>query len=89
MLMRIAVATIATVALNVVAVEGWWRFASFLVVYLIIGYDILYEAVEGIVHGEVFDENFPICTFSHLRLSSFWGLRSSALCPNATIQSTL
>ena len=58
MLMRIAVATIATVALNVVAVEGWWRFASFLVVYLIIGYDILYEAVEGIVHGEVFDENF-------------------------------
>ena len=58
MLMRIAVAIVATVALNVVAVEGWWRFASFLVVYLIIGYDILYEAVEGIVHGEVFDENF-------------------------------
>ena len=58
MLMRIAVAIVATVALNVVAIGGWWRFASFLVVYLIIGYDILYEAVEGIVHGEVFDENF-------------------------------
>ena len=58
MLMRIAVAIVATVALNVVAIGGWWRFASFLVVYLIIGYDILPEAVEGIVHGEVFDENF-------------------------------
>ena len=58
MLMRIAVAIVATVALNVVAIGGWWRFASFLVVYLIIGYDILHEAVEGIVHGEVFDENF-------------------------------
>ena len=58
MLMRIAVAIVATVALNVVAIGGWWRFASFLVVYIIIGYDILHEAVEGIVHGEVFDENF-------------------------------
>ncbi|MDD7074518.1 MAG: HAD-IC family P-type ATPase [Prevotella sp.] len=58
MLMRISVAIVATVALNVVAIGGWWRFASFLVVYIIIGYDILYEAVEGIVHGEVFDENF-------------------------------
>ena len=58
MLMRIAVAIVATVALNVVAIGGWWRFASFLVVYIIIGYDILHEAVEGIVYGEVFDENF-------------------------------
>ena len=32
MLMRIAVAIVATVALNVVAIGGWWRFASFLVV---------------------------------------------------------
>ena len=30
----------------------------FLVVYLIIGYDILKESVEGILHGDVFDENF-------------------------------
>ena len=57
MLVRIVVTIIATVALHFTEIEGWWRFAAFLVVYLIIGYDILREAAEGILHGEVFDEN--------------------------------
>lgn len=38
-----------------------WKITStalYLVCYLIIGFDILKEAVEGIMHGEVFDENF-------------------------------
>ena len=30
----------------------------YIVIYLIIGYDILHESIEGILHGEVFDENF-------------------------------
>ena len=58
MLVRIVVTIVATVALHFAEIEGWWRFAAFLVVYLIIGYDILREAAEGILHGEVFDENF-------------------------------
>ena len=58
MLVRIVVTIVATVALHFTEIEGWWRFAAFLVVYLIIGYDILREAAEGILHGEVFDENF-------------------------------
>ena len=58
MLVRIVVTIVATVALHFAELEGWWRFAAFLVVYLIIGYDILREAAEGILHGEVFDENF-------------------------------
>ena len=57
MLVRIVVTIVATVALHLTEIEGWWRLAAFLVVYLIIGYDILREAAEGILHGEVFDEN--------------------------------
>ena len=57
MLVRIVVTIVATVALHFTEIEGWWRFAAFPVVYLIIGYDILREAAEGILHGEVFDEN--------------------------------
>lgn len=34
------------------------RLGLFMIPYLIIGYDILKKAVLGIVHGEVFDENF-------------------------------
>lgn len=34
------------------------RLALFLIPYLIIGYDILRKAFLGVIHGEVFDENF-------------------------------
>lgn len=41
------------------------NFAVFLVPYLVIGWDIVYKAVRGIVNGQVFDENFlmAIATF--------------------------
>lgn len=34
------------------------QIALFLIPYIVIGYDILREAFENILHGEVFDENF-------------------------------
>jgi len=34
----------------------------FLAVYLIIGWDVLWKAVRNIMHGQVFDENFLMCT---------------------------
>ena len=34
------------------------RLVLFLVAYLIVGFEVLKEAVENIVHGEIFDENF-------------------------------
>lgn len=34
------------------------KFALFMVPYLVIGYDILRKAFLGVIHGEVFDENF-------------------------------
>lgn len=64
MLTRIIVTGVLMVALSLVDVEtlpfGQWQkgLLYYLVVYLIIGYDILKESVEGIVHGDVFDENF-------------------------------
>ncbi len=58
MLTRIIIALVMTVGLQFVEVEGWIRLVLYLVVYLIIGFDILKKAWLGIIHGRVFDENF-------------------------------
>ena len=57
-LCRIAVAAILLAALHFNPAEGILKLILYLIPYLIIGYDILRKAVLGIVHGEVFDENF-------------------------------
>ena len=48
--------------------DGWNKivlFVIYLVLYLVIGYDIVYKAARNISHGQVFDENFlmMIATF--------------------------
>ena len=58
MLRRILVSAALMVGLLFVPATGWMRFALWLVPYLIIGWDILYDAVRGIINGQVFDENF-------------------------------
>ena len=56
---RIIIAALLTLVFCFLPVENFYfRLALFLIPYLIIGYDILKKAVMGIVHGEVFDENF-------------------------------
>lgn len=57
-LFRIIVAAALMMALHFVPVEGYLRFGLYLIPYLVIGYDILRKAILGILHGEVFDENF-------------------------------
>lgn len=57
-LYRIIIAGILMVGLHFVPVEGYFRFGLYLIPYVIIGYDILRKAALGIIHGEVFDENF-------------------------------
>lgn len=57
-LYRIIISGILIIVLHFVPIQGYARFALYLVPYLIIGYDILRKAVLGIAHGEVFDENF-------------------------------
>lgn len=58
MLLRIVLATALLIALNCVSLSGIWRLASYLIAYLIIGYDILTKAGKGIINRQVFDENF-------------------------------
>ncbi|MDE6845774.1 MAG: cadmium-translocating P-type ATPase [Lachnospiraceae bacterium] len=58
-LVRIIISAVLVIGLQFISVDDpYIRLALFMVPYLIIGYDILKKAILGIVHGEVFDENF-------------------------------
>ena len=57
-LVRIIVAAELYIFLHFVPLEGIWLGLLYLIPYAVIGYDILRKAVLGIMHGEVFDENF-------------------------------
>ena len=42
--------------------RGWlFPFALYLIVYFVIGYDVLWKAIRNISHGQIFDENFLMC----------------------------
>ncbi|MBS6953962.1 MAG: cadmium-translocating P-type ATPase [Enterocloster asparagiformis] len=58
MLVRIVTAAVMLIALNFIPLAGPLRLAFYLIVYLIIGYDILRKAGKGILNRQVFDENF-------------------------------
>ena len=58
MLIRILITAAMLVALYIIPVTGWLRLALYLATYLVIGYDILKKAGQGIANGRVFDENF-------------------------------
>ena len=58
-LIRIIIAALLTAVFCFLPAENpYVRLVLFLIPYLVIGYDILRKAVLGILHGEVFDENF-------------------------------
>ena len=57
-LIRIVISAVLLVILSQLPIEGWLRFALFMIPYLIIGYDILKKAGKGIMNRQVFDENF-------------------------------
>ena len=73
MLLRILAAALLWVVLELVPTPEYAQLALYLIPYLIIGYDILRKAVLGIVHGEIFDENFlmAIATVGALALGSY------------------
>lgn len=58
MLKRIIIAGILMIALQFVPITGVLKLICFLVVYGIIGYDILWKSWKGICNKQVFDENF-------------------------------
>lgn len=43
---------------SIAPAEGWLQLCGYLAIYLLIAWDVLWEAVENILHGEIFDENF-------------------------------
>ncbi len=61
-LARILVAGVLLVA-AVLTPESWglWRLPIFLIPYFVVGWDVLWEAICNIAHGEIFDENFLMC----------------------------
>lgn len=63
--------------------EGGWLFpfALYLVIYLVIGYDVLWRAVTNICHGQVFDENFLMCiaTVGAFALAIYRGVTGQAI----------
>ena len=58
MLIRILITIVLLVTLNLVHLKGLVNLGLYLVVYLVIGYDILRKAGKGILNKRVFDENF-------------------------------
>lgn len=72
-LLRLILAAVLIVAVSFLPVTGWLRLILSLIPYLIIGYDILLDAVHGILSGQVFDENFlmAIATVGAMALGKY------------------
>lgn len=58
LLVRIGVSAALIGLFYFLPLDGWLKLALYLIPYFIVGFGTLKEAAEGIVHGEVFDENF-------------------------------
>lgn len=73
-LIRIIVSAILLIVCCVIPFTNpYVKFIAFMVPYFVIGYDILKKAVLGIIHGEVFDENFlmAVATVGAIALSDY------------------
>ena len=58
MLFRILLSAVLLVIVQLIPADGWLKFGLHMVPYLIIGYDILWDALRGLFNGRLFDENF-------------------------------
>ena len=58
MLLRILISAALLIAAALLPLSGPARLIVFLVPYFAIGWDVLWEAIVNIAHGQVFDENF-------------------------------
>ena len=76
-LWRIIIAAVLLIILHFLPVKGMALFGLYLIPYLVIGHDILRKAALGILHGEVFDENFlmAVATVGAMALAVYEELR--------------
>ena len=58
MLTRILITAAMLIALKFIPLTGIPQLIAYLMVYLVISYDILRKAARGIINGQAFDENF-------------------------------
>lgn len=72
-LIRIIAAAALMILFSLLPVEGYVRFAFFMIPYLIISYDILRKAGKGILNRQVFDENFlmAVATIGAIALGDY------------------
>ena len=57
-LLRIGLAALLLAGAALLPVEGLWKALAYALPWLVIGWDVLWDAVRGIAHGQVFDEKF-------------------------------
>lgn len=57
-LIRILVSLVLLIVAALLPLQGWARLAVFLVPYMLIGWDVLWEAVTSLFRGQMLDENF-------------------------------
>lgn len=77
-LIRIITASVLYIAANLVSdmiADPMHRLALYIIVYLFVGIDVIWNAIKGIVHGEWFDENFlmTVATLGVFALAIFEG----------------
>ena len=72
-LVRILIAAALSILFSCLPIDGYLRFAAFMVPYLVIGYDILKKAGKGILNRQVFDENFlmAVATIGAIALGKY------------------
>ena len=73
-LVRIIISTLLLVIIGFITIDNRYvELALYMVPYLVIGYDILKKAALGIIHGQIFDENFlmAIATVGAMSLGDY------------------
>ena len=57
-LYRVIAAAVLLVAASLIPAQGTARLLLYLLPYIVVGYEVIWNALKNIAHGEVFDENF-------------------------------
>lgn len=72
-LVRIIAAAVMLAVLAYAPLAGGWRFAAYLVPYLVVGYDVLLKAAKGVKNRKAFDESLlmAIATIGAMALAVY------------------
>jgi len=57
-LLRLIAAAVLTAAVWLTPLQGGWKAVLWLLPYLAAGYEVLWDALKGLIHGELLDEDF-------------------------------